>query len=87
MCNSVEAAVQLLSRVSFLTPWTEACQAALPMGFSRQEDWSGLPCPSPGDLPVPGIKPVSRALQEDSSSQSHLGSPGLNLGYKKCCIR
>jgi len=39
--------------------WTVACQAPLSMGFSRQEYWSGLPCPSPGDLPGPGIEPVS----------------------------
>ena len=39
------------------TPWTAACQAPLPMGFSRQEYWSGLPFPSPGDLPDPGIEP------------------------------
>ena len=38
------------------TPWTVAHQAPLSMGFSRQEDWSGLPCPSPGDLPNPGIE-------------------------------
>ena len=42
-----------------VTPWTVACQAPLSMGFSRQEDWSGLPFPSPGDLPHPGIKPAS----------------------------
>ena len=42
----------------FATLWTIACQAALSMGFSRQEYWSGLPCPSPGDLPNPGIEPV-----------------------------
>ena len=41
------------------TPWTAARQAALSMGVSRQESWSGLPCPPPGDLPDPGIKPVS----------------------------
>ena len=41
-------------------------QAPLSMGFSRQEYWSGLPCPSPGDLPDPGIKPRSSALQADS---------------------
>ena len=41
------------------TPWTAACQAPLPMGFSRQEDWSGLPCPPPGDLPDPGIESAS----------------------------
>ena len=40
------------------TPWTAACQAPLPMGFSRQEDWSGLPCPPPGDLPNPGSNQV-----------------------------
>ena len=43
----------------FATLWTVAHQAPLSMGFSRQEYWSGLPCPSPGDLPGPGIKPVS----------------------------
>ena len=43
----------------FATPWTIAHQAPLSMGFSRQEYWSGLPCPPPGDLPNPGIKPVS----------------------------
>ena len=41
------------------TPWTVALQAPLSMGFSRQEYWSGLPFPSPGDLPNPGIKPAS----------------------------
>ena len=41
------------------TPWTVARQAPLSMGFSRQEYWSGLPCPPPGDLPNPGIEPVS----------------------------
>ena len=41
------------------TPWTAACQAPLSTGFSRQEYWSGLPCPPPGNLPDPGIKPVS----------------------------
>ena len=40
--------------------WTAACQAPLSMGFSRQEHWSGLPCPPPGDLPDPGIEPVSQ---------------------------
>ena len=49
----------------FETQWTVACQAPLSMGFSRQEYWSGLPCPSSGDLPYPGIEtmsPVSPAL-------------------------
>ena len=48
------------------TPWTAARQAPLSMGFSGQEDWSGLPCFPPGDLPNPGIKPGSPASQEDS---------------------
>ena len=47
-------------------PWTVAHQAPLSMEFSRQEYWSGLSFPSPGDLPVPGIKPGSPALQADS---------------------
>ena len=50
----------------FETPWTVAYQAALSMGFPRQEYWSGLPCPPPGDLPNSGIKPRSPALQVDS---------------------
>jgi len=49
-----------------MTPWMEAHQAPLSMEFSRQEYWSGLPFPSPGDLPDPGIKPGSPALQVDS---------------------
>ena len=50
--------VKSLSRVRlFVTPWTVAYQAPPPMGFSRQEYWSGLPFPSPGDLPNPGIEP------------------------------
>ena len=49
-----------LSRVRLcVTPWTEARQAPLSMGFSRQEYWSGLPIPPPGDLPDPGIEPTS----------------------------
>ena len=43
----------------FVTVWTLANQAPLSMGFSRQGYWSGLPCPPPGDLPDPGIKPAS----------------------------
>ena len=49
----------------FVTPWTLAHQAPLSMVFSRQEYWSGLPCPSPGDLPNPGIVPRFPELQED----------------------
>ena len=50
----------------FTTPWTVASQAPLSMEFSRKEYWSGLPFPSPEDLPHPGIKPRSPALQVDS---------------------
>ena len=58
---------QFLSRVQlFETPWTVASQAPLSMGFSRQEYWNGLPFLPPGDLPDPGIKPESPALQADS---------------------
>ena len=49
---------------SFAIPWTVACQAPLSMEFPRQEYWSGLPFPSPGDLPNPGIKPVSPELTD-----------------------
>ena len=59
--------VKSLSRVRlFVTPWTVAYQAPPSMGFSRQEYWSGLPFPPPGDLPNPGIKPRSPTLQADS---------------------
>ena len=56
-----------LSRVRlFATPWTVVYQAPPPIGFSRQECWSGLPFPSPGDLPDPGIEPGSPTLQADA---------------------
>ena len=68
----------LLSRFSRVrlcaTPWTVARQVPLPMGFSRQEYWRGLPCPPPGDLPDPGIEPMSSAspaLQANSLPLSH----------------
>ena len=56
------------------TSWTVACQASLSMGFPRQEDWSGLPFPSPGDRPDPGIELLSPTSQ-DSLPLSHQGSP------------
>ena len=61
-----------------MTLWTVACQVPLSMGFSRQEYWNGLPFPSPGDLPDPGIEllsPAYPALQADSLPLSQLGSP------------
>ena len=51
-----------------MTPWTIACQTLLSMEFSRQEYWSGLPFPSQGDLPDPGMEPRSSALQADIPS-------------------
>ena len=56
----------------FVTLWTVAHQAPLSMGFSKQEYWSVLPFPSPGDLPHPGIEPASPVLQVDSLPLSHL---------------
>ena len=58
-------------------PWTVARQALLSMGFPRQEYWSGLPFPSPGDLPNPGIKPRSPALQADSFPFEPPGKPNI----------
>jgi len=59
--------MKLLSRVQlFATPWTVAHQAPPSVGFSRQEYWSGLPFPSPGDLPDPGIEPRSSTLWADA---------------------
>ena len=58
------SSVQSLSRLLlFATPWTVAYQASQSMGFSKQEYWSGVPLPSPGDLPDPEIEPGSPALQ------------------------
>ena len=58
------------------TPWTVAYQAPPSMGFSRQEYWSGLPFPSPGDLPNPGIKPGSPALEADTLPSEPPGKSG-----------
>ena len=81
--------VCVLSRFSpvwlFATLWTVAHQAPLSMGFSRQEYWSGLPCPPPGVVPDPGIgsmSPVSPALQADSLPLSHWGSPMYMHKYR-----
>ena len=65
--KGLKVKVKSLSRVPlFVTPWTVAYQAPPSMGFSRQECWSGLPFPSPGDLPDPGIEPGSPTLQADA---------------------
>ena len=60
----------------FAIPWTVVYQASLSMGFSRQEYWSGLPFPSPGDLPDPGMEPRSPALQADALPCEPPGKPG-----------
>ena len=59
----------------FATPWTVAHQAPLSMGFSRQEYWSGVPFPSPGDLPDPGIEPGSPEFQVDALTSEPPGKP------------
>ena len=64
-CEKVK--VKSLSCIRLVvTPWTVVYQASLSIGFSRQEYWSGLPFPSPGDLPNPGIEPWSSTLQADA---------------------
>ena len=78
-----------LSRVRLLvTPCTVAYQAPPSMGFSRQEYWNGLPLPSPGDLPNPGIKPGSPALQADALTSEPPGKPRLIIvtNYKRLSV-
>ena len=78
--------VKSLSHVRlFVTLWTVAHQAPPSMEFSRQEYWSGLPFPSPGDLPDPGNEPGSPALQADAlpselpGNQGHTSSEGARF--------
>ena len=82
ICSSEERKkVKLLSRVKlFETPWTVAHQAPPSMGFSRQEYWSGLPFPSPGHLPDPGIKPRYPALWADVLPSELPGNPAFLRG-------
>ena len=69
-----------VSRIRFfLTPWTIAYQAPLSMEFSRQEYWSGLLFPSPGNLPNPGIKPRSPALRVEALPSEPPGKPFMYL--------
>ena len=80
-CLLFKVKVKSLTRVRFFaTPWTVAHQAPLSMGFSRQEYWSGLPFPSSGDLPYPGIEPRSPALQADTLTSE---PPGKYTYYLK----
>ena len=74
--EKVKVRVTSLSRVRlFATPWTVVYQAPPSVGFSRQEYWSGLPFPSPGDLPNPGIEPRSPTLLADSLTSEPPGKP------------
>ena len=70
----------------FATPWTVAHKAPLSTGFSRQEYWSGLPFPSPGDLPHPGIEPRSPALQADALTSEPPGKP-IKSNSQNICQR
>ena len=82
MGTKVKVKVKSLSRVRhFATPWTVAYQASLSMGFSRQEHWSGLPFPSPGDLSDPGIESESPASEADALTSEPPGKPLLTLTY------
>ena len=65
-----------------MTPWTVDYQASLSMEFSRQEYWSGLPLPSPGDLPNPGVEPRSPALQVDALTSEPPGKPNVHKRSK-----
>ena len=81
MCAQLLSGVQL-----FATPWTVACQAPLSMRFSRQDYWSRLPCPPPGDLPdtwIEGASPESPEFQVDSLLLSHQRSPALHMHVSK----
>ena len=72
---------------SFATPWSVAHQVPLSMGFPRQEYWSGLPFPFPGDLPDPGTEPASLALRVDLLLLSHQGSPFSAIQLRKSRLR
>ena len=74
----------MLSHIQpFLTLWTVAYQEPLSVGFSKQEYWSGLPCPPPGDLPNSGMEPRSPALQADSLPFEPRGKPSKHKKTSK----
>ena len=86
--NPFRKKVKSLSHVwLFATPWTIAYQAPPSMVFSKQEYWSGLPFPSPGDLPNPGIEPGSPTLQPDTLPSEPPGKwiKSLRHPYKRKC--
>ena len=71
---------------SLATPWTVAYQALPSMGFTRQEYWSELPFPSPGDLPNPGIEPRSPTLWADALTSEPPGKPCTKINLEQCEI-
>ena len=77
--NSSLCVLVAQSCLTVFDPWTVAHQAPLYMEFSRQEYWSGLPCPSPGNLPNPGVEPRCPALQADSLLFELPGKPNSSL--------
>ena len=90
LCVFISVLLLLLSRFSCVrlcaTPETAAHQAPPSLGFSRQEHWSGLPCPLPGHLPNPGIEPRSPALQADSLPAEPPGKPrNSRMGHLSLC--
>ena len=72
---------------SFANPWNVAHQAPLSTGFLRQENWSGLPFPSPGDLPDPGIEPTSPALAGRFFTTEQPGIVDSKSKYVHCFLR
>ena len=79
VCVCVCVCVLVAQSCLILSPWTVACQAPLPMEFSRQEYWSELPFPSPRDLPDSEIEPRSPTLQADSLPFEPTGKPSKSL--------
>ena len=69
---------------SFVNPWTVACQAPPSIRFSRQEYWTGFPCPPAGDLPDPGTEPVSPALAGRFFATEPSGKPQLEILELTC---
>ena len=87
-CHSTFFRIEVVqSCPTLVTPWTIAHQVLSSMGFSRQEYWSGLPFPSPRDLPNPGIQPGFPALKADSLPLGHKGRMLLrSSSFKHCCL-
>ena len=91
VCGILASHVCMLSHFScvklFVILWTVACQAPLSMGFIRQESWSGLPCPPPGDLLDPGIKPMSPTLHGSLPTEppgKPLSCPAMDQTHSPC---